>query len=386
MQEERKRILDLVEKGTISAQEALVLLEALGTDKAKPNVSAYAGPGTSDVHNHSTHTNSETHNKKTTSSQAEDFMEDIKRDFSQFSDRFMQFMQTAVGKMKSFDFDMPFGEPNEFHHTFTKELADFKEVTVDIANGKFEIYPSQDGQVRAECHVKVYRAPNEEDGKKDFFEKFVFVVDQQRLRIISDMKTTSVNVVLYVPKQMYDSISVRLFNGAFISKHLEVGRFKVKTANGKIELKNIQLEDGEIQTANGAINIKDAIGNKVDAETINGRIYIDGHLKDIEAQSVNGHVVVTTKNPEARKVEGRAVAGTVEIYVPSTVALQGDVSSNFGKMDVSLPDVTRLNEQEHFLQKNIRFTKELTDSTAVPLYIKGEAKTGSIIVRYTTAE
>ncbi|EPD50633.1 hypothetical protein HMPREF1210_02603 [Paenisporosarcina sp. HGH0030] len=386
MQEERKRILDLVEKGTISAQEALVLLEALGNDKAKPSVSAYAGPGTSDVHNHSTHTNSETHNKKTTSSQAEDFMEDIKRDFSQFSDRFMQFMQTAVGKMKSFDFDMPFGEPNEFHHTFTKELADFKEVSVDIANGKFEIYPSQDGQVRAECHVKVYRAPNEEDGKKDFFEKFVFVVDQQRLRIISDMKTTSVNVVLYVPKQMYDSISVRLFNGAFISKHLEVGRFKVKTANGKIELKNVQLEDGEIQTANGAINIKDAIGNKVDAETINGRIYIDGHLKDIEAQSVNGHVVVTTKNPEARKVEGRAVAGTVEIYVPSTVALQGEVASNFGKMDVSLPDVTRLNEQEHFLQKNIRFTKELTDSTAAPLYIKGEAKTGSIVVRYTTAE
>ena len=55
-------------------------------------------------------------------------------------------------------------------------------------------------------------------------------------------------------------------------------------------------------------------------------------------------------------------------------------------MDVALPDVTRLNEQEHFLQKNIRFTKELTNSTAAPLYIKGEAKTGSIIVRYTTAE
>ena len=50
-------------------------------------------------------------------------------------------------------------------------MADFKEVSVDIANGKFEIYPSQDGQVRAECHVKVYRAPNEEDGKKEFLRK-----------------------------------------------------------------------------------------------------------------------------------------------------------------------------------------------------------------------
>ena len=386
MQEERKRILDLVEKGTISAQEALVLLEALGNEKATPSASAYAEPKQSDMHRHSTHTSSETHNKKSSSSQAEDFMEDIKRDFTQFSDRLMQFMQTAVGKMKAFDFDMPFGEPNEFHHTFTLETADFKEVSIDIANGKLEIYPSQDGQVRAECHVKVYRAPSEEEGKKEFLEKFVFVVDQQRLRMISDLKTTSVNVVLYVPKQMYNSISVRLFNGSFIGKHLEVGRFKVKTANGKIDLKNVQLEDGEIQTANGAINVKDGKGNKIEAETINGRIYIDGHLKDIDAQSVNGHVVVTTKNPDARKVEGRAVAGAVEIYVPSTVGLQGEVASNFGKMDVSLPDVTRLNEQEHFLQKNIRFTKEIADSTVAPLYIKGEAKTGSILVRYTTAE
>lgn len=386
MQEERKRILDSVEKGTISAQEALVLLEALGNGETKPSAAAYAGPRSSETQAHSANTHSDTHNKKSTSSQAEDFMDDIKRDFSQFSDRFMQFMQTAVGKMKSFDFDMPFGEPTDFHHTFTKENVDFKEVSVDLANGKFEIYPSQDGQVRAECHVKVYRTPTDEDVKKEFFEKFVFVVDQQRLRIISDLKTTSVNIVLYVPQQMYNSISIRLFNGAFIGKHLEVDRLKVKTANGKIDLKDVNLEDAEIQTANGAIQIKEAKGNKIEAETINGRIYIDGHLKDIDAQSVNGHVVVTTKNAEARKIEGRAVAGAVEIYVPSSVGLQGEVASNFGKMDLALTDVTRINESEHFLQKNIRFTKEVPGSTAAPLYIKGEAKTGSVLVRYTLAE
>ena len=386
MQEERKRILDSVEKGTISAQEALILLEALGNEGTKPQAPSFTGTGQSESNTHSTHSNSDTHNKKTASSQSEDFMEDIKKDFSQFSDRFMQFMQTTVGKMKSFDFEMPFGEPNEFHHTVTKENVDFKEISVDIANGKFEIYPTQDAQVRAECHVKVYRTGQEEDTEKEFLKKFVFVVDQQRLRIISDLKTTSVNVVLYVPKQQYDSISVRLFNGAFIGKHLEVGSLKVKTANGKIELKDVHVEDGEVQTANGAIHIKEAKGNKIDAETINGKIYIDGHLVEIEAQSVNGHVVVTTKNLDARKIEGRAVAGTVEIYVPSTVGLQGEVASNFGKMEVALSDVTRVNEQEHFLQKNIRFSKEIADSTVAPLYIKGEAKTGSVLVRYISSE
>ncbi|MDX1807555.1 MAG: DUF4097 family beta strand repeat-containing protein [Paenisporosarcina sp.] len=381
MQEESKRILDLVEKGSISAQEAIVLLEALGNDTGKT-----AGSSAHMEQPTSSHSNSETHTKSSASSQSDDFMDDIKRDFSQFGERFMQLMQTAVGKMKSFDFDMPFGEPVEFHHTISKENIDFKDISADLANGKLAIYPSQDGLLRAECHVKVYRSSSEEEGKKEFHDKFVFVVDQQKLRIISDLKTTSVNIVLYIPKAKYDSLSIRLFNGAFVGKHIEADHLKVKTANGKIELKDITIEDVEIQTANGAILVKDAKGNKIDAETINGRIYIDGHMKNIDAQSVNGHVALTTKNAEASKIEGLAVAGSVEIYVPSTVALQGEVSSNFGKMDVALADVTRLNEQDHFLQKNIRFTKELVGSTAAPLYIKGEAKTGSILVRYISSE
>ncbi|MFX3673836.1 MAG: DUF4097 family beta strand repeat-containing protein [Paenisporosarcina sp.] len=386
MQQERKRILDLVERGSISAQEALVLLEALENGVAKPNEpkqDANREPGKT---THSTNSNTEEHTKKSTSSQADDFMEDIKRDFTQFGDRFMHFMQSAVGKMKSFDFDMPFGEPVEFHHTFSKELMDFKDISVDLANGKIEIYPSQDSQVRAECHVRVYRSQSIEVAKAEFLEKFIFVIDQNKLRILSDMKTTHVNVVLYVPKQTYSSISTRLFNGGFTGKHIEVDRLKIKTANGKVDLKNIHIEEAEIQTANGTIHVHEATGNKIDAETMNGRVYIDGHLKEIEGQSVNGHVVVTTRDKNARKIEGSAVAGAVEIYVPSTIAIKGEVSSNLGKIDVALSDVTQISEQEHFLQKSIRFSKEIADSTATPLYIKGEAKTGSVLVRYITAE
>jgi DUF4097 and DUF4098 domain-containing protein YvlB len=381
MQEERKRILDLVEKGTISAQDALVLLEALGNGVSKQGEPLREPDKTT----HSSQTNSEEH-KKSTSSKSDDFMEDIKRDFTQYGDRFMQLIQTAVGKMKSFDFDMPFGEPVEFHHTFTKEMNSFKDVSVDLANGKIEIYPSQDDTVRLECHVRVYRSQSAEAAKAEFLEKFIFVIDEQKLRIISDLKTTHVNVVLYIPKQIYTSISARLFNGSFIGKNFEVDRLKIKTANGKVDLKDITIEDGNIQTANGTIHVQDVIGNKIDAETMNGRVYVDGHVKEIEAQSVNGHVVVTTRDKNARRIEGRAIAGAVEIYVPSSVALQGEVSSNFGKMEVALTDVTRINEQEHFLQKNIRFSKDIPDSTAAPLYIKGEAKTGSILVRYITAE
>jgi len=385
MQQERKRILDLVERGTISTQEALVLLEALENGTAKPSGTQDQGARDTENTTQSTDTSKEEHTKKSTS-QTDDFMDDIKRDFTQFGERLMQFMQSTVGKMKTFDFDMPFGEPVEFNHVITKDVTEFKEIAIDLANGKVEIHPSQDGQVRAECHVRVYRSQSEEAAKAEFLDKFVFVIDGQKLRILSDLKTTQVNIVLYVPQQHYTSISTRLFNGGFVGQQLEVDRLRIKTANGKVDLKSIKVEDAEIQTANGTIHVEEASGNKMEAETMNGRVYIDGHLKEIEGQSVNGHVIVTTRDKEARKIEGSAVAGTVEIYVPSTIALQGVVSSNLGKMDVSLSDVTRMNEQDHFLQKSIHFSKDVADSTATPLYIRGEAKTGSVLVRYISSE
>ena len=39
----------------------------------------------------------------------DEFLEDLTKGFYNVGDRFMQFMQTAVQKVKSFDFDSPFG-------------------------------------------------------------------------------------------------------------------------------------------------------------------------------------------------------------------------------------------------------------------------------------
>ena len=48
----------------------------------------------------------------------------------------MQFMQTAVQKVKSFDFDSPFGNTVTFNHTITKPATGIEEVIIDIDNGK----------------------------------------------------------------------------------------------------------------------------------------------------------------------------------------------------------------------------------------------------------
>lgn len=298
----------------------------------------------------------------------------------------MNFMQTSVGKLKTMEFDSPFGEAAQFTHTFTQEEASLKDIVADLANGQLEIYPSQDGGIRAECTVKAFRAESEEEAKREFLDKFVFIADDEKLRIISDMKMMQVNIVLYVPATQYEQITVRLFNGGFSVKRIDAKCIRVKTANGKIDLKNMAFEEAEVETANGAIQVQEVKGSALEAETMNGRIYIDGDLQSAEAKSLNGNIVVTTRSKEARKVEGKTLAGNVELYIPQHLPLKGEVSSNLGKMDVLLSDVDHTHEQGQFLQKSVRFSKEGEVAAAAPLLVYGETKTGSVLVRYLTID
>lgn len=384
MQDERKRILDMLENGIINAEEALLLLENLGKEQQAKGTqlpTQQPKPQPSQDEAKSAYDEAAGSQKGTKSGTSEeDFFEDIRRDFNQFGDRFMHYVQSAIEKVKGFDFDRPFGEPVEFHQTIVKDYSNFNEISVDIANGKLELYPSDESGIRAECHVKAYRAPSSEEAKNEFLEKFILVEDGSKLRLVSDSKLFQTNVVLYVPQQDYETFNGRLFNGAFKLTDLNINHLKVKTANGKIEVRGLNFTDADFETANGTVQIQEVNGEKLEVETLNGRVYVDGNVKDIEAQSINGHVVVTTKDPSARKIDARAMAGSVELYIPSGVPITGEIASNFGKMDLHLTDINRVNESEQFLQKSIKFSK---DGEGTPLIVFGEAKTGSVLVRYS---
>ncbi|MHC8515763.1 DUF4097 family beta strand repeat-containing protein [Sporosarcina sp. ITBMC105] len=199
---------------------------------------------------------------------------------------------------------------------------------------------------------------------------------------MSDLKLYQVNIDLFVPKKKLDKISARLLNGSFNLKDLSVDRLYTKTANGKVDIERMEFDEAELETANGSIRVNESTGRLLEAETINGRVYILGKLKDVEAKSLNGHVVVTTTDQAAQKVEARTVSGSVELYIPSDVPLNGEISTNMGRLDLQLHDINKTTEQEQFLQRAVRFKKDV-EGDATPLHLIGEAKSGSVIVCYT---
>ena len=383
MQNERKRILTMLENGTISMDEALTLLETM--EKKQNPIDSGAGQ-TKEKKTFSEEPQQDnakgfSGNSKDKDSSMDEFIEDIRKDFVTVGDRFMQFMQTTVEKMKGFDFDTPFGGSSTFHHTIVKPADGLDEILVDVDHGSIFIHATDTPEVRAEFTVKSFNGRSEEDAKKEFLNKLIFLKDEGKLRYLSDLKLSQVNVDLFIPKQDYRKISVRLLNGNFNLKDVAVERLYTKTANGKVDVERVDFKEAELEAGNGSIRLNESTGETLEAETINGRVYVSGKLKDVEAKSLNGHVVVTTTDAAAQKIDAKTVSGSVEIYIPSDAPLRGEISTNMGRLDLQLNDVSKTTEQEQFLHRTIIFNKDV-EGEATPLHVHGEAKTGSVIVCY----
>lgn len=399
MQDKRKRILTMLENGSISMDEALTLLENLSAENQgeqqeqpaatekevskQPEEEKVTGQDSNDLPVQSTfeQTDKNTGSKEKEQPSVDDFLDDLRRDFSHVGERFMHFMQTAVQKVKEFDLDSPFGKSVHFNHTITKSAKGIEELIIYIDNGKVTVHPSDEEELRAEFNVKAYNNDSEESAKNDFLEKVLVVIDDNKLRVASDLKMMQVNVDLYVPNNEYKKLSVRLLNGSFKMKNASYETIRVKTTNGKIEASNLTFTNAEFETANGTIRLNEMTGDMLEAETLNGRVYIDGELKEVDAQSLNGHVIVTTTSEEAEKVEAKTMSGSVELYLPSNISLSGEIVSNIGKLDLQLEDIDRTSEQDQLLQRSVRFTKDVEESKG-KLYVHGEAKTGTVLVQY----
>lgn len=394
MENERKRILSLVENGTITAEEAIVLLEALTKEKGSKEAQTIApisfekdseSKASQQTNNESKSTGFEdlfgkSFNNKEANKKMDEFFNDLKEDLSHFSHRVVNLMNSTFTKLKDIDLEFPFGEKVQFQKNYAFNAEEINGLELEIPNGKVDIVKADDQQFTIDAQVKTsLQHHSEERTIAEFEEKFIKLVDG-KLTISVPTKMSHVDVRLAVPEKQYDIMILRLLNGSVSINDVNSKLLKAKSYNGSVKIDHVSFQHADIETGNGAIELRNSKGEDLEAETVNGRIYIDGDVEEVEAESVNGAVVVTTHSQTARKIKAQTVAGAVEIYVPKSLSLAGQVTTNFGKADVGLADVVTRSEEDQFLLKTLHFDKIIENANLLKL--TGESRTGSIIVRY----
>ncbi|MCL6573883.1 MAG: DUF4097 domain-containing protein, partial [Bacillus sp. (in: Bacteria)] len=121
MQEERKRILKLVEEGKLTVDEAINLLDEL--EKAQQTMEQKREQIVNEL---STTVNFDETKKEAPTKEDK---------YQSTKDKIFDFVDSALKKIKDFDFDLNFGQSVGISHIFHQSNVDLKNLDIDVANG-----------------------------------------------------------------------------------------------------------------------------------------------------------------------------------------------------------------------------------------------------------
>ena len=153
MKEEKKRILKMVEEGKLTVDEAVTLLDEL--EKAQQTMEQKQEQIVNEL---STAVNFEETKKE----------DPFQAKYQSTKDKIFDFVDSALKKIKDFDFDLNFGQSVEISHIFHHGDVDLKNIDIDVANGSVKIAAWDQPDVRIECQAKVYRVENQTRRAKTF--------------------------------------------------------------------------------------------------------------------------------------------------------------------------------------------------------------------------
>ncbi|UFT98513.1 DUF4097 domain-containing protein [Radiobacillus kanasensis] len=356
MNEERKRILAMLDDGLISVEEAEELFDTLKEAESKQtNALTTKVDWESEGH------------KKQYANQAR-----------HTSKKILHFLEDAVQKIKDVDLDFNFGTAYPVSHIFYMDAVAFEDIRIGIANGHVQLSAWNEPNVRVECEAKVYQVQNQSEARQKFLRETQFEIENNRLQLESTSKQVKTNVVVKVPNRLFQSLDIRLFNGDVNIGYLEVVNGTIKTSNGTIHIENGSAEDWKMETGNGPIQLIHSNGKRVDVETINGAIKLEGYFQQVHAQSVSGSIECVYNGEEAQSGHFKSTTGNLRIYLAESKRIDGKLTTKLGKIRCKLKQADIIEDKQDVMNKLLRF--EVLEQEENPLFIEGDTKTGSIWV------
>ncbi|CAM4141317.1 DUF4097 family beta strand repeat-containing protein [Lederbergia lenta] len=377
MSEERKRILELVQDGKLSAQEAIILLEALEKDASlKEKVASDA------ANDDNANTKSQTTREETASKDSSQSTENTKEDtfYSQLEnagERIFDFVNNALHKIKNVD--LQFTQSVDIPHTFQQEDSEIEKIDVDVANGPIRLIAWDQPEVRVECQAKVYRSDDREEARKYFLDNTIFSIENGLLCFATQSKWMRVETVIYIPEKQYKKVSIRIFNGGLTGENIHSEFLTVKTTNGKVELDKMEGRKFEVDTVNGQIKLTGSKVEELEAETVNGTVDVSGIFQVADIQSFNGNISCTLPEIGAKRIEAKVVTGNINIYLPEGATVDGDVRSNLGSYKLDLEGINVSHEKKEMIQKQVQFKRPGREEEVI--HLLADTKTGSVLVK-----
>ncbi|BDR57953.1 DUF4097 family beta strand repeat-containing protein [Xylocopilactobacillus apicola] len=407
--DERKRIMELVKKGVITSEEAIVLLEKLGQKSAE---------GTSE--------DTSDHDKKRTAFQEDessDYVDKLKKrieqvkerltvlntldDFERLSDEEAderEDLQRSLTELENelesvelqrkrrdssnnifgidFDFDTEgleeqarsfaakvkdsvksfsdnfelrdfnvkvpgFARSKKIINTYEYSADDLKVLNIKNYNGNIVIRKSVDSRIHERITYRVYGNVRNSSAEDFFKNNTVNELSGNTLNLKMHPRIES--LIEFSFPAGFDLTSARIHskNGSFEFNNLKVDDLSVSSTNGSVELKDLTIDHLEINNVNGSIRIEDSILSSGTINTVNGSIKSLQSINNVELSSVNGNIILSNISKDSGDAEAHVVNGNIKMSLPPELGFLIKAESKNGSINNRLASATVNSVDKH---------------------------------------
>ena len=241
---------------------------------------------------------------------------------------------------KDVNIKMPGIATTKFSHTFNYPEVNASIIDIKLANGRVEFKESDTTDLKVEADIKLYGKMDAETPLQAFLEKSQIDVDDDIISFQIPNKRVKADLVFYLPKRVYDHVSLKLLNGDIKSGALQAKDVFAKSTNGEINFSNSEASMLEINGVNGDIIVSDSKLIDLAIESVNGDItFKNTVLSSASAKLVNGDIRATMTDGGFTTLSATSVNGDVKVAIPASVGLDGHAQTTLGTVQQRLSNV-----------------------------------------------
>lgn len=375
----KARILQMLEEGKITAQEAFQLIEALD-EKSSQTEPKLEQKTTED---NSTKTKSSGKSKS-----VEDIFSDITSDFQKLfnsekvsstiknireneqAKQVFSTVENAFESVKNSNFESMFsqGPKNRLIETINDDVS---RLNLDVTHGNITIVPTERVTTVKFEVTPLYRKL---DKKKNYFEDIICEVNDGTLNVVSDAKFVKVNVEILMNQAELKRLIISGTNGNVnLSTHI-FEELTVDLLNGNITLDGTITTNAFLRTSRGNITVDKGSHKTLEMISMFGAIKTgDLHAKELTV-SANGAVnIVLDKQTESAVLNSNM--GNINLTVPRDRHFEGRMSTVLGQLNYPSDIEVRSMKHQDIGMKEVMLINDTDDAS---VYLEVSTKFGSV--------
>lgn len=361
MNDERKMILQMLEEGKISSDEAMELLDAINNSKSNDEKS-FEKEFTEKVTNFA--------------DKSVDFGTKMAKGFIDVIDKFPEFASSTIDNIG----DVFSGNYETINSQLEYDIENFENIDLDIEaiNGNITLDSAEENKITIDIIYK-YRAGSLEKGEpfynSNFKDNLLFFEPIKR-------KNNSMSLNIKMPDILYNNIKLKTSNASIKSKDtiniirtldlnttnssivlesFNGGSAKLFTSNGRIIADNIVGDSINANTSNDSIKIDEINGDFINLITTNSRITVDTIKGDeVLAQTTNSSINIDSldvKKSHLKTSNSNISVGLKDRNSPILL----DLSSSIGRIDVEdlHPLIYDTNTKNNILARSENYSEDM---------------------------